>query len=98
MNHVQFDADFLYRLARAVHLDADRTGYGHCYLVRSQDGQRQYFVNLERDECSCEDHARGHLCKHRIRAMLAEGDESILKRLRWFIPMPNSRRRLPAKV
>jgi hypothetical protein len=95
MPNAQIDS---YRLARAVHLDCDRMGYGHCYLIPSQDGERQYLVNLERDECPCPDSQMGNVCKHRLRAMLAEGDEAVVKRLRWFIPMPSARKRQVAKV
>ena len=90
MPHATID---LYRVARAVHLDCERTGHGHTYLIPSQDGVRQYLVNLEKDECSCEDSQRGNVCKHRIRAMMAEGDPEVLHKLRFFIPMPGARKR-----
>lgn len=78
----------LLRLARAVHLDAERTGYGHTYFVRSSEDKRDYLVNLEKDECSCEDRQRGNYCKHILAAQLREGDETVIRRLRWFIPLP----------
>ena len=86
----------LYRLARAIHLDVERVGLPGIYWVSG--GERRHFVNVLKDECDCWDRSAGNYCKHLLRAMLAEGDDAILKRLRWFVPMPRSRRRLPAKV
>jgi hypothetical protein len=93
MPHATVD---LYRLARAVHLDAEPTGYGHVYQVQS--GERQYTVNLERDECTCEDSQRGHYCKHRIAGALREGDPVVLRSLRWLIPMPKPSNRARSSV
>lgn len=97
MPNAEFD---LYRLARAVHLDAERTGYGSTYWVSG--GEVDHLVNLAADagpECDCEDHRRGVAqCKHILRARMAEGHAEVLNRLRFFIPMPGARKRQVAKV
>ena len=74
------------RLARAVHLDATRVGSGHrCYQVTG--GARSHVVDLDDDGCDCADYAFRHqLCKHVIRALLAEGDGEVIAALRELVP------------
>jgi hypothetical protein len=42
------------------------------YSVRSEDGQHAYLVNLDKSFCTCPDHQKGHVCKHRLAAYLIE--------------------------
>ncbi len=76
------------RLARAVHLDATRVGSGRCYQVTG--GARSHVVDLDDDGWNCGDYAFRHqLCKHVIRALLAEGDGEVIAALRRLLPYPS---------
>ncbi|ADD27348.1 SWIM zinc finger family protein [Meiothermus ruber] len=68
---------FLNRLERAEGLLLEGRihrveGLPHTYVVR---GSENYLVNLERETCTCPDHARGHTCKHLLAAVLLERGE-----------------------
>lgn len=79
-----------YTVARALHLDAERTGYGHTYWISG--GERRHLVSLETDCCDCYQRVQlNRACKHLARALMAEGDANVLRELRWFIPLPNAR-------
>jgi uncharacterized Zn finger protein len=47
-------------------------GLPYTYVVRGSDN---YLVDLERETCTCPDHARGHTCKHLLAAVLLERAE-----------------------
>jgi hypothetical protein len=55
---------------------------GHCephgdlWIVKAQDGQRYYTVDLERDLCSCYDCRESeNTCKHLYEATIAESKQ-----------------------
>jgi hypothetical protein len=67
------------RLRKAAALFADKMGPGQ-YAVRGSHGA-VYHVDLSQDiPCYCKDAEfnLGIICKHRLRAMMGEGDERIL--------------------
>lgn len=78
------------RLARAVHLDAQRIG-DSVYLVSG--GATAHRVDLRVGEaCDCDDRRiRGATCKHVLRAMLGEGDPDVLRALRDLVPLDGGR-------
>lgn len=47
-------------------------GMPHTYVVR---GSQNYLVDLEKETCTCPDHARGHVCKHLLATVLLERGE-----------------------
>jgi len=55
------------RVGRAIILSTcmtpDRVDEDH-YIVRSSDGRRDYYVDLESECCTCPDSINGHTCKH----------------------------------
>ncbi|GAO74269.1 SWIM zinc finger family protein [Meiothermus ruber] len=54
-------------------------GLPQVYVVRGSDN---YLVDLERETCTCPDHARGHTCKHLLAAVLLErGERQAVRRL-----------------
>ena len=81
----------LQRLARAVHLDAERIA-DHTYRVSG--GEREHRVCLDASpECDCEDAVyRRAACSHTLAAMLMEGDRDCLRTLRFWVPRPGARR------
>jgi hypothetical protein len=67
------------RLRKAARLFADKMGPGQ-YAIRGDSGT-VYHVDLSQDiPCFCKDSefSAGIICKHRLRAMMGEGDERIL--------------------
>jgi hypothetical protein len=79
------------RLARAVHLDAERLTDGR-WLVSG--GAQPHIVDLDAGSCDCADSAvRGGPCKHLQRVRLALGDAAALERLRALVPLPTRARR-----
>ncbi len=80
------------RLARAVHLDAEAAGDGRYRVV---GGAQMHHVDLraaDGHECDCADYrVRASLCKHVLRAHLAEGDPEVLTALRTLVPRPKAR-------
>ena len=83
----------LTRLARAIWLDVEPLGYGHCYRVMG--GVRSHIVNLELGECDCwfALYTRG-VCSHQLAAALREGEPSVVKALRGLVAMPGRLRLL----
>src|SRR5437773_1863112 len=76
--------DFLARLARAVHLDAERVESGEWSV---SGGEHAHAVNKDATDCDCTDHAvRGGLCKHILCARLYMGDRNVLQALRALVP------------
>jgi len=70
------------RLRKAARLIADRMGPGQ-YAVRGDSG-KVYYVDLSQEiPCMCPDSEfnAGLTCKHRLRAMMGEGDVRILQAL-----------------
>lgn len=68
---------FLNRLERAETLLLEGRihrveGMLHTYVVR---GSENYLVDLNKETCTCPDHAKGHTCKHLLAAMLLERGE-----------------------
>jgi len=47
-------------------------GLAHTYVVR---GNVPYLVDLEHETCTCPNHAKGHICKHLLAAVLLERGE-----------------------
>ncbi|RYM39429.1 SWIM zinc finger family protein [Meiothermus sp. PNK-Is4] len=47
-------------------------GLPQVYVVR---GSEHYLVDLERESCTCPDHAKGNTCKHLLAAVLLERAE-----------------------
>ncbi len=80
------------RLARAVHLDAEAAGDGR---YRVLGGAMLHHVDLlaaDGFECDCADYRiRTPLCKHMLRARLAEGDPEVLAALRGLVSQPKAR-------
>lgn len=82
-------ANSLLRLARAVHLDAQRTGGGWCV----SGGAALHLVSDDLTACDCADFViRGGVCKHQLAARLASGDAETLRELRALIAIPRQRR------
>lgn len=76
----------LSRVARAVHLDAERLG---ALRWRVWGGAREHVVDVARGRCDCADfRLRGHECKHLLRARLGQGDAETLALLRELVPAP----------
>ena len=82
----------LQRLARAVFLTCERTGFG---LYRVSGGAESHAVKLGDDSrCDCTDYAvRGGPCKHLLRARLARGDSKVIEALRALVALPTTRKR-----
>lgn len=75
------------RLRRALWLDVEPLGYGHCYRVTG--GARSHIVNLERGECDCWFALlTGGVCSHQYAAGLREGEPSLILGLRELVEMP----------
>ncbi|WP_337868164.1 SWIM zinc finger family protein [Meiothermus sp.] len=54
-------------------------GMPYTYVVR---GSENYLVDLEKETCTCPDHARGHTCKHLLAAVLLErGEKKAVQRM-----------------
>ena len=82
------------RLARAVHLDAERLADGSW---RVTGGTAPHIVSADGSECACADFAmRRAVCKHRARVLLALGDATTLAQLGAVVPMPTRQRRSAA--
>lgn len=47
-------------------------GLAHTYVVR---GNEPYLVDLDKESCTCPDHAKGNTCKHLLAAVLLERAE-----------------------
>ncbi len=78
------------RLARAVHLEAERLPDGRWRIT---GGSAPHIVDLTADTCDCPDHAmRRGVCKHLARARLAEGDADTLRALGELLPAPKRER------
>jgi len=76
----------LSRLARAVHLDAERLNAHHW---RVWGGAAEHVVDADRGTCDCPDfRLRGRVCKHILAARLRSGDVELLNALRDLVPMP----------
>ena len=81
----------LARLARAVHLSAERRPDG-TWLVSG--GAAPHVVNPDAGICDCADFAcRGGPCKHLARVQLALGDPGTVSALGAVVPMPKRARR-----
>ena len=82
----------LHRLARAVFLTCERTGFG---LYRVSGGAESHAVKLgENPRCDCTDYAvRGGPCKHLLRARLARGDSKVIAALQQLVSLPKNRKR-----
>ena len=76
------------RLARAIHLDIEPLGE-HEYRITG--GQGMHVVALKAPpelECDCADYVlRATVCKHLLRALLAEGDREVIEALRDLVPI-----------
>lgn len=84
------------RLARAVHLDAERVGPGRW---RVTGGASPHTV--ERLEgggliCDCPDASFGRACKHALAVRLCCGDLTVVRALRELVPPPARRGRAPS--
>ena len=75
------------RLSRSLWLEHTQRGPGR-YLVSG--GRADHEVDLRAptgQRCDCPDYrTRGQLCKHVLRARLAEGDSVVLDALRLLVP------------
>ena len=72
------------RLARAVHLDAERLDTG---AWRVTGGANVHEVNADATACDCTDYAvRGGSCKHLLAVKLRAGDSETLRKLRAIVP------------
>lgn len=77
MNKIERITGFINRLERAEELLLEGRvhrveGLPQVYVVR---GSQNYLVDLERESCTCPDHARGNTCKHLLAAVLLERGE-----------------------
>jgi hypothetical protein len=80
------------RLARAVHLDAERDGPAG-WLVRGGAESHRVTFDGDRYDCGCRDRAiRGGGCKHILRVLLSEGHPVVVRVLRALVRLPNPRR------
>ncbi|CAN5872038.1 hypothetical protein BH11GEM2_BH11GEM2_06650 [soil metagenome] len=71
------------RLARAVHLEAERIGNG-AWTVSG--GRELHVVSEDTTECDCTDHqVRGGPCKHALCVRLRLGDVPTLRALRTIV-------------
>ena len=77
------------RLARAIHLDAQRIDVG-AYLVTGGAQDHTVEVDGGRCFCNCPDaQARdGDSCKHALLVRLLNGDPEVAKALRQLVPEP----------
>ncbi|HLA88894.1 MAG TPA: hypothetical protein VJL28_00500 [Gemmatimonadaceae bacterium] len=83
----------LERLARAVHLDAERLDTG---AWRVTGGAHVHEVNADATACDCTDYAvRGRSCKHLLAVRLRSGDSEAPLRLIVVAPR-RARRPVPA--
>jgi len=83
------------RLARAVHLTAQRVARGR-YVVTGGAGAHVVTVTESGAACDCADFSiRGGPCKHIVACRLRRGDPSMLAALRDLVPMPRRQRRGP---
>jgi len=64
------------------------------FSVRSEDGQHAYLVNLDKSFCTCPDHQKGNVCKHRLAAYLIEQADKANQEL---MPAPSMLGSLPPK-
>jgi hypothetical protein len=72
------------RLARAIHLDDVRCGYG----TMVSGGSLAHRVD-DGGTCDCRDfEIRGGPCKHVLAVLLRNADAEVLKALRGLVPMP----------
>ena len=80
----------LRRLARALFLDCKREGPG---LYAVWGGARPHQVRLgKNNHCDCVDFGmNGGFCKHIARALLARGDQRVVRALRLLVPYPGKR-------
>lgn len=83
-----------YRLARAVHMEVEPTGYGRTFSISERPGGMTWIVNLDAPgrctvTCTCRDyHPKRPNCAHVLAARLYGGDPVVLRALRFFIPLP----------
>lgn len=76
----------LSRVARALHLDAQRLD---ARRWRVTGGAGEHVVDVVRGRCDCPDCLlRGRICKHILRARMAQGDAETLAVLRELVPVP----------
>lgn len=81
----------VFRLRRALHLDCVRVE-DQSWLVSGTGAT--HIVSPSAASCDCADFAaRGVLCKHRLRCLIAEGDAATWGALRALVTMPTRQRR-----
>jgi hypothetical protein len=79
-------ADATARLARAVHLDAERIA-GGAWTVTG--GATPHTVTADASACDCTDYTvRGGPCKHILAVRLRSGDSATLDALRGLVVAP----------